>query len=681
MVTHTLDGISEVMVHENTKAEAFAALRRGDLATAEKLYTELLRTTPPDPELHYYLGALCHQTGRAAESVRRLQGALALAPGSLPALQLLIRVYDETGNTKQALTTLEQYLAQRPDDVGMLNVKGQQLFRLGRLHDAEQAFHQATQHGGNAGMFHDLGLCRQLQGDLPGAVDAYQEAIQRGQKYPKTHLWLAQCLRAMGRTGEYYQAVTGASKSMPDDMDLLVEAQSARRYICDWENFDQHQPQMLTALDQALKANTEQDIPPGTLNYLEVNEETIFAFAKRHASQISAAGARLQDTPLKPATPRTSDKIRVGYLSTDFFTHAIGSLVRDLFACHDRTRFEVYAYSLRHQPDAVQSCIQQGCDQYRNLSASIAKDIVKAIHEDRIDILIDLAGYTSAAQPSAVAARPAPVQMSWLGYLGTSGSDFIDYIIADDIVLPAALSQNYSEHIIRLPCFLVTSPLPTAEHCPSREDAGLGKEGTIFCSFNQPYKLDRQTFTTWMNILNQVPNSQLWMYTPDTEICIENLRKEAVRLHIDPARLVFARREPMADHVARMQLADLALDPFHISGGATSVATLSAGVPVLSLRGDSFLARMGSSINASLGMVDLDCTTPEQYIEKAVELGTNPSILATVKNKLETARQMSSFFDTKHFVNSLEEALQTAWDRHTAGLPPADINTTKNADL
>jgi len=661
------------MVNENARVEAFAAHRRGDLNVAEKLYTELLRTTPSDPELHYCLGLLCHQTGRAAESVQWLQSALDLAPRSLPTLQLLIRIYDETGNAKDALTTLDQYLAQRPDDAAMINVKGQQLFHLGRLHDAERAFHQAAEHSGNAGMFHDLGLCRQLLGNLSGAADAYQEAIRRGHNQPRTHLWLAQCLRAMSRTGDYYRVVTSASQSIPDDMDLLVEAQSARRYVCDWEGFDQYQPHMLAALKQALETNSAQEIPPGTLNYLEVDEETISVFAKRYARQLSASGAALQDTLRTPAMRRTGNRIRLGYLSTDFFTHAVGSLVRDLFACHDRTRFEVYGYSLRHQPDAVQSCIQQGCDHYRNLSGSSAKDIAWAIHEDQIDILIDLAGYTSAAQPTALAARPAPVQMSWLGYLGTSGSDFIDYIIADDIVLPPELAQDYSEQVIRLPCFLVTSPLPVAEHCPSREDAGLGKEGRIFCSFNQPYKLDRHSFSAWMEILHHIPDSQLWMYTPDTTVCTGNLRHEATRLDIDPARIVFAQREPMADHVARMQLADLALDPFHISGGATSVATLSAGMPVLTLRGDSFLARMGSSINARLGMDDLDCVTPEQYVEKAVELATNPSKLAAAKDKLERARQMSSFFDTKCFVDSLEEALQMAWDRHTAGLPRADI--------
>ena len=667
------------MAHKNTKDKAFASHRSGNLDAAEKIYTELLRTTPRDPEIQYYLGLLCHQTGRTTESVQWLQAALDLAPGSAPVLQLLIRIYDETGNAKQALTALDQYLAQRPDDAMMLNVKGQQLFRLGHLHDAEQAFQQAAQHGENAAMFHDLGLCRQLQGDLPGAADAYREAIRRGHNHPKTRLWLAQNLRAMGQTGDYYRVITAASQAIPDDMELLVEAQSARRYVCDWQGFDKHQPHMLSVLKQTLQADSGQDIPPGTLNYLDIDEATIAAFSRRHAGQLSTAGTALQKTLRKPATARADGKIRLGYLSTDFFSHAVGSLVRDLFACHDRTRFEVYGYSLRHQPDAVQSCIQQGCDQYRNLSNSNAKDITQAIQSDRIDILIDLAGYTSAAQPVVLAARPAPVQISWLGYLGTSGGDFIDYMIADNIVLPPELARNYSEKIIRLPCFLVTSPLPAAEHRPSREDAGLGQKEFIFCSFNQPYKLDRQTFTAWMEILDRVPDSRLWMYTPDTEICTENLRSEAGRLGIDPDRLLFAWRVPMAEHVARMQLADLALDPFHIRGGATSVATLSAGVPVLTLRGNSFLARMGSAINASLGMDKLDCTTPEQYIEKAVELATDTSTLNTMKSKLTAARKESRFFDTECFVNDLEEALETVWERHASDLSPTDINITNPA--
>lgn len=658
---------------KNGKAEAVATHRRGDLTGAELLYRRLLSSTPSDAELHYYLGLLCHQAGRAVESVQSLQTALELAPGSLTTLQLLIRVYNETGDVEKALLALDRYLAQRPDDAGMLNLKGQQLTRLGRPHDAEQAFHRAAQHSGNAAMFHDLGLCRHLSGNLPGAAEAYTEAIQRGHDHAMTHLWLAQCLRATGRTKDYYDVATRAARSAPDNIELLIEAQSARRYVCDWDSFERHQPQLQAGLRQVLETNGGPVIPPGILNYLELEESTISATAKRYAGQLSAAGKLLRQKLHAPATSRPGKKIRLGYLSTDFFMHAVGSLVRDLFACHDRSRFEVYGYSLRHQPDAVQSCIQQGCDRYRNLSGSSAEGIAQALFKDEIDILIDLAGYTSASQPAVLAARPAPIQISWLGYLGTSGSDFIDYIIADNTVLPPELTRDYSERIIRLPCFLVTSPLPVAEHHPSREEAGLGRQGYIFCSFNQPYKLDRNAFATWMDILHRVPESRLWMYAPDTEACSSNLYREAARLDIDPARLVFAQREPMAHHVARMQLADLALDPFHISGGATSVATLAAGVPVLTLRGNSFLARMGSSINASLGMEDLDCVTPEHYVEKAVELATNPAKLAAFKNRLGRARETNGFFDTKRFVDTFEEALQTVWNHHTAGLPPDDI--------
>jgi predicted O-linked N-acetylglucosamine transferase (SPINDLY family) len=220
---------------------------------------------------------------------------------------------------------------------------------------------------------------------------------------------------------------------------------------------------------------------------------------------------------------------------------------------------------------------------------------------------------------------------------------------------------------------MVTSALPVSEQCPSREEAGLGGEGFVFCSFNQPYKLDRKTFGAWMEILRRVPGSRLWMYVPDPDICGGNLRREATRLDVNPERLIFAGREPMALHLARMALADLALDPFHISGGATSVAALNAGVPVLTLRGRSFLARMGSSINARLGMTDLDCQDTEQYIAKAVELATNPAELAAVKDRLGMAQRTHEFFSTRNFVRSLEEMLQMAWERHKAGLPPADI--------
>ncbi len=661
------------MDKKTARAEAFAAHRRGDLVTAERLYNELLRATPSDVELLHYMGVLCYQAGRVPESAAWLRKALAHMPGSLPTLQLLIRVSDAVGDAEGALRALDQYLVLRPDDAGMLNVRGQQLARLCRLPEAELAFRQAAETSGNAAMFHDLGLCCQLRGNPAGAAAAYQEALRRGYSQPTTQLWYAQYLRANGRIKEYYDTAMDAARAMPDDLGILIEAQSARRYVYDWDGFEHHQPRLLADLRQVLETNIRQDIPPSILNYLDVDEEVISAVARRYAGMIAAAGTALrQKLPTQlPRPPRS--KIRLGYLSSDFFAHAIGSLVRDLFAAHDRTRFDVYGYSLRHQPDQVQSCIQQGCDTYRNLSGESAVDIARIIIEDQIDILIDLAGYTSAAQPDVLAARPASVQIAWLGYLGTSGGEFLDYIIADDIVMPPELAQHYSERIIRLPCFLVASPLPAVDRPISRQEAGLGENGCVFCGFNQPYKLDRPTFSAWMEILRRVPGSRLWLYAPDTEIGGENLRREAVRLKVAPERLVFAPRVTMVEHVARMALADLALDPFHISGGATSVAILSAGVPILALRGHSFLARIGSSINARLGMDDLDCTDPEHYIAKAVALATTPSELAALRDKLGRARQTSAFFDTRAFVRGLEEALQTAWHRHQAGQPPMDI--------
>jgi protein O-GlcNAc transferase len=660
-----------------TKREAIAAHQSGDLKTAERLYRELLRSAPTDAELYYCLGLLCRQTARIAESVQWLRRSIALAPAAPQTLQLLARVRDETGDTAGALHALEQYLALRPDDAGMLGVKGQLLVRLGRLRDAEQAFRVAAERTGVAAMFHDLGLCRQWLGNPSGAAAAYREAIRRGHDHPKTRMWLAQCLRATGRTNEYYDVATEAARSAPDDIELLIESQSARRYVCDWDGFDQNRQQLQAGLQRILDTNGDESVPPGILNYLEVDERTISGLAKRYAGQLSAAGRMLRQTLRVPVpTPRTDRKIRLGYLSTDLFAHAVGSLVRDLFACHDRARFEVHGYSLRHQPDETQTRIQQGFDVYRILADKTARDIAQAILDDRIDILIDLAGYTSAAQPEVLAARPAPIQISWLGYLGTSGGDFVDYIIGDDIVLPPEIARNYTERIIRLPFCLVTSPLPAAQQRRSRKDAGLGDAGFVFCSFNQPYKLDRHTFAAWMNILRQVPGSTLWMYAPDTEVCGENLRREAARLGVEPQRIVFAGREPMAKHVTRMSLADLSLDPFHISGGATSVATLAAGVPVLTLRGNSYLARLGSAINSHLGMHDLDCAEPGQYIAKAVELATTPGRLDAVRNELTAALQRTRFFDTRRFVSWLEEALLSAWHRHEAELPTADISVS-----
>ncbi|MHB8743212.1 MAG: O-linked N-acetylglucosamine transferase, SPINDLY family protein [Sulfuricaulis sp.] len=657
----------------NARADAVTAHRHGDFTQAERLYRVLLQTNPSDAELHYCMGLLCHQLGRTSESKQWLERSVTLAPSAIPAWQLLVRVCDETADASGAIAAISRYLSLRPDDAAMLNVKGQQLVRLGRMREAERAFHQAAERTGNAGMYHDLGLCRQLLGDLAGTIDAYQEAIRRGNNHGRTRLWLAQCLRAVGRIPEYSKAAVEAEHAAPDDIEILIEAQVARRYVCDWTGFETNQTRLQADLQKILASDSTEQIPPGILNILEIDDTTISRIARRYAKQLSTSAEMLRQKFPKPTARAEERQIKLGYLSTDFFAHAVGYLVRDLFSRHDRSRFAVYGYSLRHHPDEVQAVLQRGFDVYRNLSGSSAEHIARSIVEDRIDILIDLAGYTSAAQPVVLATRSAPVQISWLGYLGTSGSEFVDYLIADNIVLPPELAGNYTERIVRLPQFMPASPLTAPGFSPSHENAGFGKTGTVFCSFNQPYKLDRRTFEAWMAILRRVPESQLWMYVQDLTACGENLRREAARLNVDPGRLVFACHEPMAQHLARLPLADLALDPFHISGGATSVATLYAGVPVLTLRGESFLARMGSSINVRLGMEELDCTSSEQYVAKAVELALAPAALAALKDRLRLARQSNRFWDIDVFVRSLEEALHLIWERHVAGAVPSDI--------
>lgn len=655
---------------ETARAEAFAAHRRGDLATAERLYSALLKTAPDDAELRHYMGVLCHQTGRTAESADWLRDAHRLAPRSLQTLQLLIRVCCESGDARGAVEALDRYLLQCPDDAGMLSVKGQQLACLGRIHEAEPAFRRAAELDSSAVKFRDLGICRQLMGDRAGAASAFEKAIALGDGQPRTRLWLAQNLRASGRP-EYFEAAVAAAAAFSDDIELLIEAQSARRYVCDWDEFERHQPTLLRSLDKVLREDGTQDIPPGVLNYLDVDETCIAAIARRYARGLAAAGATLR-LKLPPPPRQANETIRLGYLSTDFFNHAVGSLVQNLFACHDRSRFTVYGYSLRHRPDSVQRRIQEGCDVYRDLSGSGDEDIVRTIQADGIDILVDLAGYTSASRPTVLAAKPAPIQISWLGYLGTSGGTFIDYVIADDLTIPrGAAAEHYTEQIIRLPRFLVASELPAAAQCGSRSDAGLDTRAFVYCSFNQPYKLDRCTFGAWMEILREVPGSLLWLYSPDSERCRRNLTREAERLRVAPGRLVFAERASLDAHVARARFADLALDPFHISGGATSVATLAAGVPILTLRGGSFLARMGSSLNVSLGLGQLDCSTPDEYVEKAISLAVSPAEYAAAKRHLGTTNDL---FDTRSFTRHLEAAFQVAWDRHLKSQPPKDID-------
>jgi predicted O-linked N-acetylglucosamine transferase (SPINDLY family) len=370
------------------------------------------------------------------------------------------------------------------------------------------------------------------------------------------------------------------------------------------------------------------------------------------------------------------DPIRVAYLSADFRQHPVSFVLAGMFECHDKSRFDVSAISIG--PD-------DNSEIRRRLKASFARfidaktysddQITSLIKEMEIDILVDLVGSTADAHTSIFARRSAPIQVNYLGYAGTMGARYFDYILADRIVIPEAKRECYSEKVVYLPnCFMGNDSKRTiSEHLPRRSECDLPESGFVFCSFNQGYKITPQMFDIWMRLLRQVDGSVLWLSTTN-ETAIHNLKREAQNRGVDPGRIVIAPRVPRnEDHLARQRLADLFLDTLPYNAHSTASDALWAGLPVLTCVGETFAGRVAASLLNAIHLPELIATTPDAYEKTAIELATHPEKLEVIKRKLANNRLTTPLFDTKHFTQHIEAAYAAMHERYQAGLAPDHI--------
>lgn len=437
--------------------------------------------------------------------------------------------------------------------------------------------------------------------------------------------------------------------------------------ICDWTN--------LHAEIEACLA----DINDGRLTIEPFVSLTLSASS---AEQLNNARKYIQEQraypPLRRGEAYAHDRIRIAYLSADFREHAIGYLTAGLFERHDRSRFEITAISFgQNDNSSTRRRLEAAFDRFIDVADKTDQDIAETIRRHEIDIAVDLTGFTKGARLGVLARRPAPIQVNYLGYLGTMGADYIDYVIADKIALPFDQGQYYIEKIVHLPhCFLVNDDkLAAAPHTPSRSDVGLPDDGLVFCSFNNSYKLAPAIFELWMRLLQRVEGSVLWLVKANSEMEI-NLRRAAQNCGSDPDRLVFASHVPLAEHMARQRLADLFLDTAPYNAGATAAAALWSGVPVLTMLGSPFVGRMAASLLHAVGLPELITHTLQDYEALALELAAEPAKLAAIRGKLKANRLTTPLFDTPLFTRGIEAAYTAMYERHRAGLSPEPITVT-----
>ena len=372
-----------------------------------------------------------------------------------------------------------------------------------------------------------------------------------------------------------------------------------------------------------------------------------------------------------PAPRDKSKKLRIGYVSSDFREHAVGFAMTDVLEEHDKSAFEIHAYYCGiDRIDPTRTRIQESVDSWFEINGLTDEQAAARIREDQIDILVDLNGYTKDSRARVFALRPAPITVNWFGFPGTMGTPHHHYIIADEHIIPEGSECYYSEKVLRLACYQPNDRRRKVSLVPpARTDEGLPADAIVYCCLNGMQKLTSTVFTSWMNILTQVPEGVLWLLggTEDTNARLRNCAEQS---GISPERLIFATKKPNPEHLARYALADLFLDTFPYGAHTTAADAMWMGVPVLTVPGKSFASRVCSSLVTAAGIGEMVCEDQGHYVARAVELGRRPDLLSMLKQKLIAGKQSCLLFDTPRLVDELEDLYRLMWEDFQAGRRP-----------
>jgi predicted O-linked N-acetylglucosamine transferase (SPINDLY family) len=619
----------------------------GGVLHAQKKWNEAIasyqRAISLDPllaETHHNLGAALVELGRSSEAIASLRRAIELKPDASATYHLLARALQDSGSAEEGINTLRRAIAINSAD-------HQACFQLGNL------------------------LLRRAEAEA--AETCYRRVLELRPDYAEAYYNLGNALKYRDRPDEVATCFRHALALRPDDPGAAVSLVFEQAQMCDWTDLIELSQRVIGFVDRNLPNPGASAVPPFeflTLPVATTCEQQLRAARQWVAAQFPSAPQR----PPAPVAPPVAaqPKITEGYLSADFYSHATAALIVELFEKHDRTRFNVLGYSYGHNDGSrLRRRLEAALDQTIELKHLPPRQAAQRIAADQVDILIDLKGYTADARTEITALRPAPIQVNYLGYPGTMGAPFIDYILVDEFIVPQEMQPCFSEKLVHLPgCYQVNDrQRAIAPVTPSRSDCGLPDEGFVFCSFNSNYKITPEVFSVWMKLLAAVPGSVLWLLAGNRFV-ETNLCREAVSRGIAPARLVFAPRLPPEYHLARHRLADLILDTYPVNAHTTASEALWAGCPLVTLAGKTFVSRVAGSLLKTIGLEELITTGLTDYYESALRLATHPSELAAVRTRLVANRETSTLFDATTFARHVERAYATMYEIHRSGQPP-----------
>ena len=719
--------------------EALALHRRGAVADAAVRYAEVLRTNPGNADAHYYLGMIACQHARFAEGAEHARSALANDPRHPRAHVLLGRALSALRRFDEALGAIDKALAIAPSVAAEAWFdRGNILSELGRNVEAIEAYDRALalapqsidgwfnrgialiavgRHGEAIASFDrvidykpDFAQARLLRAKVllnvgrPGdALKSVDQVLQREPNLAEAWLGRANVLSELKRTEEAFAACDRAIALRPDlaeawlgrgilftsikrhdeafaaydravalKPDLGIAASyrlHAKLYMCDWTDLGSEVAKVVSGVKQ---------------QQLSSNSFAFLAISSSAADQLLCARRYVREQPVFPPVWRgeaySHDRVRIAYLSADFREHPVAYLTAGLFEQHDKSRFEVTGISFGpDQNSPTRTRIKSAFERFEGVTGKTDRQIAELIRRLEIDIAVDLMGLTEGNRLNVLAQRAAPIQVNYLGYPGTMGAGYIDYILADPTIIPDDQKAFYAEQVVWLPdAYQVNdNSRRISEHTPTRRECGLPKSAFVFCCFNNTYKIMPEIFDIWMRLLRATENSVLWLLEANAA-AVANLRQEAEKRGVSSQRLVFAPKISVADHLARHQHADLFLDTLPYNAHTTASDALWAGLPLLTCAGSTFAGRVAGSLLKAAGLPQLVTRSLGDYEALALRLARDRAFLNSLKTRLKRSRESCSLFNTQCSTRHIEAAYIAMWRTHRQGRPPASFAVSVN---
>ena len=651
------------MMHEVLKMH-----QSGKLDLAETYYKKLLNDLPENTVLLTNFGTLEFQKKNFDNGIRLIEKSLKIDPNQPNALNNLGVIFLGLNRSDEALIQFDSAINFQQNYVEAHSNRGNALHDLNRPKEALVSYDRAISiNSSYAKAYSNRGNVLKDLNRFNEAIKSYDIAINLMPNYANAYSNRGDALKEINQMKQAIESYDHAISLNPDIEFILGELLKAKLSLCSWDGL----AGQIDEIKNKVNKNKKVSIPLSLLALiddprLQKQSAEIFINAKYPQNNILPKIGRYA----------RSSKIQIGYFSADFRDHPVSHLSVELYGFHDRKKFEIHAFSFGPDTqDEFNLRIKKGVDHYHDVRSLPDKDVVLLSRSLKIDIAVDLGGFTKNSRTGIFAMRAAPIQVNYLGYSGTMAAEYMDYIIADQTIIPENMKQHYSESIAYLPySYMVTDSLTKNSKMKfTRKDEELPANGFVFCCFNKHYKIAPNTFFAWMRILKKVEGSVLWMPEADSAI-ITNLKQQAIKYGVEGDRLIFAPRLALKeDHLSRMQLADLFLDTLPYNAHTTSSDALRIGVPVLTCIGKSFTSRVSASLLNAVNLPELITTSLEHYESLAIKLATNPEEFKSLKDKLVNNLSTSALFNTKLFTKHLDSTYIEMHEKYLKGIDPEDI--------